>query len=280
MEDVAAATIRQMIREQRDRFRGLSAVERYLGEVEGDLIAHAEEFRGLDEKPALPFLPAPGAFLDRYRVNVLVDSAGAHGAPVVLEENPTHRNLLGRIEHRVHLGTLVTDFTLIKAGALHRANGGYLILEAMDVLRNLFAWEALKKALKSRAVRIEEPLQVLTAFSAGTCAGPIRCRSGRPPRQPLSLLSPLRAGRGLRRAFKVRWTSALAPAHPQARGSTPASSDLPAERRRPLRAGSASSSSTPRLASDRGRLVPMGDLLDLVRESAFWAGEPAHAWWA
>ena len=164
VSEVAAAATRQLIRELRERFAGLDGVQRYLDDVEKDLVAHAEEFRTAAEgKPVLPFLPPPGAFLDRYRVNVLVDRGGARGAPVVFEQNPTHANLVGRIEHRAHFGTLVTDFTLIKAGALHRANGGYLILEAKDVLRNFQAWEALKKALKSRAVRIEDPLEEFRA---------------------------------------------------------------------------------------------------------------------
>ena len=94
-------------------------------------MAHAEELRGPAEaQPALPFMPAPGRFLDRYEVNVLVDRHGLTGAPVVLEPNPTYGNLMGRTEHRVHFGTLVTDFSLIRAGALHRANGGYLVLDA------------------------------------------------------------------------------------------------------------------------------------------------------
>ncbi len=169
VSEVAASVTRQLIRELRERFAGLDGVQRYLDDVEKDLIGHAEEFRGAAEgKPALPFLPPPGAFLDRYRVNVLVDRTGARGAPVVFEQNPTHANLVGRIEHRANFGTLVTDFTLIKAGALHRANGGYLILEAKDVLRNFQAWEALKKTLKSRSVRIEEPLE---EFRMATAAG-------------------------------------------------------------------------------------------------------------
>jgi len=160
VSEVAAAVTRQIIGELRDDFAGLDAVQRYLNEVEKDLIAHAEEFRSAaDGKPVLPFLPPPGAFLDRYRVNVLVDRSKDRGAPVVIETNPTHGNLLGKIEHRAHFGTLVTDFTLIRAGALHRANGGYLILEAKDLFRNFLAWESLKKALKSRCIRIEEPLE-------------------------------------------------------------------------------------------------------------------------
>jgi lon-related putative ATP-dependent protease len=171
VRDMAAAGTRQLVREVKETFQGLAAVQTYLSRVEEDLIAHAEEFRGEGEsRPALPFLPPPGAFLDRYRVNVLVDRADAHGAPVIFEQNPTHGNLLGRIEHRAHFGTLVTDFTLIKPGALHRANGGYLLLEAKDVLRNFMAWESLKKALKSRSLRIEEPLAELQVISTVSLA--------------------------------------------------------------------------------------------------------------
>ncbi len=175
VSDVAAGATRQLIRELRERFAGLDALQRYLDHVEKDLVAHAEEFRtAVEGKPALPFLPAPGAFLDRYRVNVLVDRSGQQGAPVVFEQNPTHGNLVGRIEHRAHFGTLVSDFTLIKAGALHRANGGYLILEAKDVFRNFQAWESLKKALKSRSVRIEEPLEEFRMITgAGLAPAPI-----------------------------------------------------------------------------------------------------------
>ncbi|HXD99850.1 MAG TPA: ATP-binding protein [Candidatus Acidoferrum sp.] len=159
VRDTVAAGTRQLLREVKETFDGLAAVQAYLGKVEEDLIAHAEELRsGGGPRPELPFLPPPGAFLDRYRVNVLVDRADTLGAPVVFERNPTHGNLLGGIEHRAHFGTLVTDFTLIKSGALHRANGGYLVLEAKDVLANFMAWDSLKKALKSRALRIETPL--------------------------------------------------------------------------------------------------------------------------
>jgi lon-related putative ATP-dependent protease len=171
VRDVAAAGTRQLVREVKEAFEGLAAVQTYLGRVEEDLIEHAEELRSEgDSRPALPFLPPPGAFLDRYRVNVLVDRHDARGAPVVLEQNPTHGNLLGRIEHRAQFGTLVTDFTLIKPGALHRANGGYLLLEAKDLLRNFMAWESLKKALKSRSLRIEEPLAELQVISTVSLA--------------------------------------------------------------------------------------------------------------
>jgi predicted ATP-dependent protease len=171
VRDTAAAGTRQLLREVKESFQGLPAVQAYLGKVEDDLIEHAEELRSEGgARPELPFLLPPGAFLDRYRVNVLVDRGDVPGAPVVFERNPTHGNLLGRIEHRAHFGTLVTDFTLIKSGALHRANGGYLILEAKDVLRNFMAWDSLKKALKSRALRIEAPLAELQPVSTVSLA--------------------------------------------------------------------------------------------------------------
>ncbi len=284
VEDVAAAAVRHSIQELRDRFAGLAPVLRYLDAVEADLVAHAEEFRRLDEKPALPFLPAPGAFLDRYRINVVVDRAGAQGAPVVLEENPTHRNLVGRIEHRVHLGTLVTDFTMIRAGALQQANGGYLILEARDVLRNLFAWEALKKALRSEAARIEEPLQEISALSAGTLA---------PEPIPLSLKvvligSPLlyyllhALDEDFGELFKVKVdfdeslprTAEYEGLYARFVGSACREEGLPAFARDGVAKLIEHAS---RVAGDRGRLTSrMGDLLDLVREAAFWAREREH----
>jgi len=98
-------------------------------------------------------------------VNVLVDHSESKGAPVVYEDHPTYNNLIGRIEHIAHMGALVTDFNLIKPGALHRANGGYLILDARQLLLQPYAWDGLKRALRSREVRIESLSQVLSLVS-------------------------------------------------------------------------------------------------------------------
>jgi len=99
----------------------------------------------------------PGRDLfDRYRVNVLVEHGDGDGAPVVMELHPTCQNLLGRIDHQAHMGALFTDFMLVKAGALHRANGGYLILQANDILLHPMSWFALKKVLRHKEIRIEE----------------------------------------------------------------------------------------------------------------------------
>ncbi len=101
----------------------------------------------------------------RYHVNVLVDHDGKTGVPVLYEDNPTLQNVIGRIEHIAQMGTLVTNFILIKPGALHRANGGYLVLDARKVLMNSFVWDALKRAIRSREIRIESIERILSLVS-------------------------------------------------------------------------------------------------------------------
>ncbi len=125
--------------------------------MQEDLLDHLDEFRETEEAglPALLGLGRRPGDLARYRVNVFVGNGGASGAPVVVERNPTYYNLLGRIQYRAAFGSMVTDFREIKAGALHRANGGFLVLEILDVLRHPFTWDALKRALRGREVRIE-----------------------------------------------------------------------------------------------------------------------------
>ncbi|MFM2106015.1 MAG: hypothetical protein RL338_1047 [Chloroflexota bacterium] len=106
-----------------------------------------------------------GVILRRYAVNLLVDRSGTTGAPVVREDHATLVNLVGRVEYLSRLGALVTDHTMIKPGALHRANGGYLVLDARDVLTQPYAWEGLKRALRSRELRIESLGQALNLIS-------------------------------------------------------------------------------------------------------------------
>ena len=105
---------------------------------------------------------------DRYRVNVVVDNGALQGAPVVFEANPTYYNLLGRIQYQVRFGSIATDFRMIEAGALHRANGGYLVVQALDLLTSPFAWDALKRALRTREVRIENMGEQLMPIPTAT----------------------------------------------------------------------------------------------------------------
>ncbi|MEK6529040.1 MAG: ATP-binding protein, partial [Nitrospirota bacterium] len=123
----------------------------YLEDVKEDILEHLEDFKPQDEQASsLPFIKPPKAepsFI-RFSINVLVNNRDAKGAPVVIESNPTYYNLFGRIEHKLQYGMAVTDFSMIKAGSLHKANGGYLVTDALDLLKNIFVYDALKRTIK------------------------------------------------------------------------------------------------------------------------------------
>ncbi len=130
----------------------------YLDEVLADVVEHLDDFKESEEAPgAFPFaamMRRQDPFT-RYRVNLVVDHSHTQGAPVLVETNPTYYNLLGKVEYRGEFGALVTDFTMIKCGALQQANGGFLLLQVRDLLTNPLSWEALKRGLRSGEARIE-----------------------------------------------------------------------------------------------------------------------------
>ncbi len=160
--ELTTAAAHGVLNEVRDAYHEFPAVLQHIDRVEVDVVEHAPELLApsggsLDVAigRALERDPAQGPAPRRYRVNVLVDRSELTGAPVVYEDNPTYANLIGRIEHETQFGALITNFTLIRAGALHRASGGYLILDAVDVLRHPYAWEALKRVLRSGEIKVE-----------------------------------------------------------------------------------------------------------------------------
>ena len=150
-------------------FRMLPEVLDHLEDVRRDLVENFHGILAMQQKARQAAI-AEGAGdshgdldgFERYRVNPLVVHEDGQGAPVVIEDHPTLFNLAGRVEHLARYGALVTDFNLIKAGALHRANGGYLVLDARKVLTEPFAWDALKRALKAANITIESPGQSLS----------------------------------------------------------------------------------------------------------------------
>ncbi len=153
------------------RYRKLEPVIEHLKRVEKDVLENIDQFRGNEEpQMQIPGLRMPQKEPDytRYAVNVVVDNSGHEGAPVVIERNPTYGNLVGVIERRAQFGALITDFTMIRAGSLAQANGGYLVLNVEDVLRNPFVYEALKRALQNRELRIEDLQERFGLFSAST----------------------------------------------------------------------------------------------------------------
>jgi lon-related putative ATP-dependent protease len=167
-EEVAIFTVSPLFDEVKDNFDGLPHVLAYLEAVQADVVKHNHMFVDSEETGDLSPDPADTGvatsspkrnFANRYRVNVIVGHGESEGAPIVYEQNPTYTNLIGRLEHVAHMGALLTDFTLIKSGALHQANGGYLILDARKLILQPFAWEGLKQALRAEEIRIESPGQ-------------------------------------------------------------------------------------------------------------------------
>ncbi|WP_431299862.1 Lon protease family protein [Tabrizicola sp. BL-A-41-H6] len=159
-----------------EAFSGIEAINQHLSALRADLIANAELFLSLGNRRQEGPFPVARArvhdepALHRYAVNVMVsnDPATAAGAPIITEPLPSLANLIGKVDHISTMGALVTDFTLIRPGALHRANGGFLVLDAMRLLSEPFAWEALKRCLETRAIRINSAAEMLSLISTST----------------------------------------------------------------------------------------------------------------
>ncbi len=157
------------------RYEGLPDVVQHLNELRDDIMENTELFTpgGTEEKQDAeqqsPLEKSLPEFLfRRYDVNVIVDNSELKGAPVISEDNPTVTNLLGKFENESRFGALTTDFTLIKGGSIHRANGGYLILGAIELLKNQFSYDGLKRVLQSGNILIEETGQRLGVASTKT----------------------------------------------------------------------------------------------------------------
>ncbi|MCB2192759.1 MAG: AAA family ATPase [Deltaproteobacteria bacterium] len=160
-KDMVLQAVGQMLAELHEQYAEQQQVLDYLEQVQQDLVTNYQRFKK-KEQTQLPF-PVPSEEPDfrEYQVNVFVDNSSTEGAPVVVEHNPTYPNLFGRIERQAQFGALLTDFTLLKPGALHRANGGYLVLPVMDLLRYWLPWEGLKRALRDRRVKMEDVMEQL-----------------------------------------------------------------------------------------------------------------------
>jgi lon-related putative ATP-dependent protease len=163
-----------LMEELRGKYEEYPEVVDYLSNIKKDVVENTSNFlpseeTSEDESNPLAALMArarqASSPMNRYQVNLLVDHRSSQGAPVVYENNPAYQNLVGRVDHVAQMGALTTDFTMIKPGALHKANGGYLILDARKLLQQPYSWEALKRALESHQVRIESLGQMLSLIS-------------------------------------------------------------------------------------------------------------------
>jgi len=284
--EVTMFVVGHLIDDLSAKYRSLADIVAYLNAVEKDIIEHVDAFlaAAAERLPAAdgaPAKPADGDRFRRYHVNVLVDSAAVVGSPVVYENNPTYMNLIGAVEHLAEMGTLVTDFGLIRGGALHRANGGYLLLDAHKLLSQPFAWEALKRALHSREIRIETPQQMLNLASTVTLT---------PQPVPLDVKIVLVGDRWLyyllsqhdfefHELFKVAvdfeddmpWNAETTSAYARLIATMAKREAL-----KPLDRGAVARTieHSARLADDSAKLsMQIGHLADVLREADYWAGE-------
>ncbi|MBE0499342.1 MAG: AAA family ATPase [Campylobacterales bacterium] len=167
---VTKEAVESLIDDLRQKYSYSPKITGYINAMQNDIIHHVQDFLVKpEEMAAVPFMQefyTPS--FARYSVNLLISYEEDGPAPVVFEDNPIYQNLIGRVEHVAHVGTLVTDFTMIKPGALHKANGGYLVLDARKLLMQPFSYEALKRVLKSKEVRIESLAQQYSLISTTT----------------------------------------------------------------------------------------------------------------
>ncbi len=285
--EIASTAVREALDDVAHAFADQPKVIEYLDAAGRDLVRNAALFLAPQgEESEIVKEPADTARdvrFRRYMVNVMVANGESpeSGAPIVEELNPTFGNVIGRIEHIAQMGALVTDFLLIKPGALHRANGGYLLLDARKVLLSPFAWEALKRAIKAREIRIEQPLEV---------SGLISTQSLDPEPIPLDVKVILFGDRELYymlsqlepdfpRLFKVQADFDDSIVRSEANDQAYARLIASIGEEHKLRPADAAAVARlieegARLADDREKLsIEIGRIADIVREADYWAGE-------
>ena len=286
--EVSRLAVDHLIDEIRKKHEDLPEVTGWLQAVEEDIVEKAETLLaaaqlspGEGEQLPLPtHAPAQDGAMRQYSVNVLVGRDSSDGAPVVYEDHPTYGNLVGRIEHRSEFGTLVTDFNLIKAGALHRANGGYMVIDAHKLLTQPYSWAGLKSVLRAGEIRIESLGQTLSLIDTVSLD---------PQPIPLDIKIVLVGERMLyyllcaydpdfNELFKVQAD------FEEEMAREPANVDLYArligtivrnESMRPFDAGAVARvvERAARIAGDREKLTThMRSIADLLHESDYWAG--------
>lgn len=301
--ELASFVVSGLLEDLGERYKDQDGIDTYLHAMHEDILDHLALFRrptnaedgggDADESgvpPGLRALALGGlgkgqnhahSFLDRYALNVLVDRSRDAGAPVVVELNPTYHNLFGRVEKETQAGSVRTDFTMVKPGSLHQANGGYLVLDIEGLLHDPFCWDALKRALRTREIDIEDVTERL---------GLSTTRSLRPQPIPLDvkvvLVGPpmhfalLHAYDGsFRELFKVEaeFGTTMAWSDENVRGLLSFVAGLcRREKLRHFDAGAAAAfvEHACRLASDQTRLAThFGALVDVVRAASYWAGQ-------
>lgn len=281
---VVAFAVDHLISDLEDKYAEFGQVLAFLGQVRRDILENVQTFKQMQQAQEVPqqlamLIQGGEPSFDQYKVNLIVDHCKSQGAPVVHETNPTYLNLVGRIEQQAQFGALVTNFTMIKAGALHRANGGYLMLDARDVLLKPFAYEALKRALHDREVRIEamgEEYRVIATKSLEPEPIPLDVKVvliG----SPMLYYMLYGLDEDFQELFKVKadfavdtdWADGTTEQYAQFVGTVCREEEL----KHFAPSGVAKIvEEAARMASDQRKLATQfGDIVDLVRESSYWA---------
>jgi len=159
-DEVATEVISRQINKLKNAYPKIDRLQLYFDAMQKDLLNNVDAFVRPDDENDEITRPIDSPLLKRYQINLIVNNDDALGAPVVYENFPSHQSLLGSVENMAMMGALITDFSLIKAGAIHRANGGYLILDAEQLLMQPYSWEGLKRALHSKEVRFDSVEQM------------------------------------------------------------------------------------------------------------------------
>ena len=159
-KEVALFSVRHTIDELRFKYRAYEDVIKHFNLLQEDILANIDLFKPEEETQVAPIFggkgPSKEIAFKKYAVNLFIDRSSSEGAPVVVEHNPTYYNLLGRIEYMANLGAMTTDFTMIAPGTLHEANGGFLILQAMDISKAFMAWDAIKRVIRDHQIKMED----------------------------------------------------------------------------------------------------------------------------
>lgn len=288
---VVGYAVEHLIDRLKEKYGQFQAIVEFLDAIRADLLDNVEAFKHAREmeqaKQQLPFpvvQPEGRPDFEQYRVNLVVDNCDTEGAPVIVESNPTYANLVGRVEHQVKFGALLTNFSMIKCGTLHRANGGYLMVEARDILSKPLAWDGLKRALKGGEVKIESLYQALGAISTRTLD---------PEPIPLDIKvivigSPMlyyllyNLDEDFRELFKVKadfdiqmtWSEETAHAYAKFIGTICREESL--RHFKPSGVAKVIEQSARMVAYQDKLVTTFGEIVDLIRQASYWAGKNDH----
>jgi lon-related putative ATP-dependent protease len=157
--EAALSAVGHLMDDLKQKYQDQKKITSYLSGVTEDILEHLDDFKAQEEQtPPMPFMRMQKTepTFTRYMVNVLVNNKDTKGAPCIYESNPTYFNLMGRMEYKFQYGVATTDFAMVKAGSLHKANGGYIVINVLDLLRSMFSYDALKRSIKNREIKIED----------------------------------------------------------------------------------------------------------------------------